>query len=64
MLDIGNGGIPHFQEASGSHFQPICWKEEVQGSRHFQISKGISTDMTAGQTGDVVNSFMTKTGSR
>src|SRR6266403_3538849 len=26
MLDIGNGGIPHFRGASGSHFQPICWK--------------------------------------
>src|SRR6267378_842023 len=26
MLDIGNGGTPHFQEAVGSHFQPICWK--------------------------------------
>jgi len=25
--------------------------EEIQGSRHFQISKGISTDMTAGPAG-------------
>jgi hypothetical protein len=26
MLDIGNGGTPHFQEAARSHFQPSCWK--------------------------------------
>jgi hypothetical protein len=52
MLGIGNGRIPHFQEAAGNHFQPICWKsfptyllemEEVQGSRHVQISNAIST---------------------
>ncbi len=38
--------------------------EEVQGSRHFQISRAISADMEASQTGDVVNSSMTKTESR
>jgi hypothetical protein len=38
--------------------------EEVEGSRHFQISKAISADMEASQTGDVVNSSVTKTESR
>ena len=65
MLDIGNGGIPHFRGASGSHFPTdLLEMEEVQGGRHFQISSAISADMTAGPTGDVVNRFMTKTGSR
>jgi hypothetical protein len=39
-------------------------KEEVQGSRHFQVSSAISADMEASQTGDVVNSSITKTESR
>jgi hypothetical protein len=65
MLDIGNGGIPHFRGASGSHFPTdLLEMEEVQGSRHFQISSAISADMEASQTGDVVNSSMTKTESR
>jgi hypothetical protein len=38
--------------------------EEVQGSRHFQVSSAISADMEASQTGDVVNSSITKTESR
>ena len=37
MLDIGNGGPPHFQEAVGSHFQPICWKWKK--SREAAISR-------------------------
>src|SRR5258707_4112420 len=42
-LDIGNGRIPHFQEADGSHFQPICWKwKKSNGSHHFQSSKPFS----------------------
>jgi hypothetical protein len=54
-------------------FSRGCWKSfptgllemvEVQGSRHFQISRVISMDMKASQTADVVNSGMTKTGSR
>ena len=65
MLDIGNGGIPHFRGASGSHFPTdLLEMEEVQGGRHFQISKAIFTDMKAGPAGDVVNSSMTKTESR
>jgi hypothetical protein len=49
MLDIGNGGIPHFREASGSHFPTdLLEMENVQGSRHFQISKAIFTDMKMG----------------
>jgi hypothetical protein len=65
MLYIGNGGEPHFQEAAGSHFQPSCWKwKKPKETGHFQISKAISMDMKASQTADVVNSCITKTGSR
>jgi hypothetical protein len=48
MLNIENGGTPHFQEAAGSHFPTDLLEiEEVQGSCHFQISKAISMDMKA-----------------
>jgi hypothetical protein len=69
---VGGGNVGHWKWRNTS-FPRGFWKsfptdllemEEVQGSRHFQISSAISADMEASQTGDVVNSSMTKTESR
>src|SRR5712671_2627683 len=50
MLDIGNGGTPHFQEAIGSHFQPICCKWKSPGQPP-QIAKAIFMDMKGALAG-------------
>jgi hypothetical protein len=49
----GNGGFPDFHDAAGNHFQVVRVEmQEVQGCRHFHISKIISTDMEASRTGE------------
>ena len=48
MLDIGNGGIPHFRAASGSHFQTICWKWKKSRKAPFPDFQGHFTNMKAG----------------
>src|SRR5712671_154556 len=56
---VGGGNVGHWKWRNTS-FSRGCWKsfptgllemEEVQGSRHFQISKAISTDMKASPAG-------------
>jgi hypothetical protein len=53
MVDIGNGDFVDFHDAPGNHFQLVGVEmQEVQGGRHFHISKVISMDIESRAAGE------------